>query len=648
MNKKKTAAIIFGILVIVPMVFIFSAFIRLNVKSKQINDDYSSCFQNEKFRESVSIENVECISQDVSCGYAVIEMFSKWDGGDVTEEKLYDEYGKVVTSTGKSFREEMNKRFPKYNTRMYKYLTNSEMIDLIYDSLYNGMPVPIEWAAKKDGVWTLHYSLVTGMDIPNNTITIANPYGYYENISLDEFLERTRFDAYDNMPLFLKAGFAIGIFEKNSIFVIMDKNSAQNEIVTLMDDFKEKTKCESVSCVTINDDEVTYYGDCDGLYQIGSMTKAFTGLAIQKLILEGKISEDDYVSDYIEGFEVYYNSEKAEITIRNLLEQKSGFTNSEKDFKSASEEMDLEEWAKSISGKELKSKPGEKYAYSNVNYNLLGLIIEKETGMTYKDYMETEILRPLGLNNTYVEMTKDDGIIEGSRLGYRNSFKYILPVKKATIPAGYFYSNTKDMAVWMNIWMGKKEVPEVFSKAIEITKSRLTQEEDYYSGWECFSNGEIGHSGGTPNYSSRIVFSDKDNKAVCVLTNLNVASSTDSLCNSIFDSLKGKAGGINQDVWSIFDVVFTIITLTGIIIFLLALLIKNSKILIGTNCALGIILALILILFPIIFQAGLKHIFFIWGPLSLSGGLLVLALDIIVITVKILMEKKHARDYKAG
>ena len=184
MNKKKTAAIILiGILFIVPMAFIFSAFISLNVKSKQINDDYSSCFQNEKFRESLSIENVECISQDVSCGYAVIEMFSKWDGGDVTEEKLYDEYGKVVTSTGKSFREEMNKRFPKYNTRMYKYLTNSEMIDLIYDSLYNGMPVPIEWAAKKDGVWTLHYSLVTGMDIPNNTVTVANPYGYYENMA---------------------------------------------------------------------------------------------------------------------------------------------------------------------------------------------------------------------------------------------------------------------------------------------------------------------------------------------------------------------------------------------------------------------------------------------------------------------------------
>ena len=238
------------------------------------------------------------------------------------------------------------------------------------------MPVPIEWAAKKDGEWTLHYSLVTGMDIPNNTVTVANPYGYYESISLDEFLERTRFDAYEKMPVFLKAGFVFGIFEKNAIFIARDKRSAQDEIVELMDEFKEKTKCENVSCVVVNNGEVTFIGDRNGLYQIGSMTKAFTGLAINKLVLEGRISYEDKVSDYIDGFEVYYDSKKAEITIENLLEQKSGFTNSEKDYPAASESMNLEEWAESISGKELKSLPGTEYGYSNTNYNLLGLIVD--------------------------------------------------------------------------------------------------------------------------------------------------------------------------------------------------------------------------------------------------------------------------------
>ncbi|MBQ2183465.1 MAG: beta-lactamase family protein, partial [Lachnospiraceae bacterium] len=355
-----------------------------------------------------------------------------------------------------------------------------------------------------------------------------------------------------------------------------------------------------------------------------------------------------------------YNSEKAEITIRNLLEQKSGFTNSEKDYPSASEKMSLEEWAKTISRKELKSLPGTEYAYSNTNYNLLGLVIEKVTGKSYRDYMENEILKPLGLNNTFVDITDDKNIIEGSRLGYRHTFAYAIPVKKAAIPAGYFYSNTEDMARWMNIWMGEEEIPKDLSEALEITKSRLKEEGDYFSGWEYFSEDLIGHSGGTPNYSSRIVYSDKEKTAVCVLTNLNVASSTDSLCNILFevikeDNLQNSKGSqsekeemITQDVWTVFDIIFSIITLLGIIILLLALIIKNSKILIGLDSLLSLLLALMLILFPIIFGAGLKEILFIWAPISMVGGLAVMALDILLITFKILMVKKHARDYKAG
>ena len=172
-----------------------------------------------KYSVPVQVEDVEAITQDVSCGYAVIEMFSAWDGGNVAEESLYGEYGKVVTSTGQPFCDEMNKQFPEYETTMRKYLTDSELLDAAYASLAEGVPVPIEWAAKYGDEWTLHYSLVTGLDIPGNKVTVANPYGYVEEMPLDEFLDRTRFDAYEDMPLFLKLGFAFGIFEKNTVFV---------------------------------------------------------------------------------------------------------------------------------------------------------------------------------------------------------------------------------------------------------------------------------------------------------------------------------------------------------------------------------------------------------------------------------------------
>ena len=65
----------------------------------------------------------------------------------------------------------------------------------------------------------MHYSLVTGLDIPGNKVTIANPYGYVEELPVGEFLSRTSFESYEDMPLFLKLGFAFGIFEQNTVFV---------------------------------------------------------------------------------------------------------------------------------------------------------------------------------------------------------------------------------------------------------------------------------------------------------------------------------------------------------------------------------------------------------------------------------------------
>ena len=215
---KRTVSVLICLLLIL-VITAFSALILNKKKTDKINNDFTALFDESKYSTPVSVDGVEVIKQDVSCGYAVIEMFSSWNGSDITEKTLYDEYGKVVTSTGKNFCAEMNKRFPQYTTSMHKYLTNTELIDMVYESLKNDVPVPFEWAALCGDEWTLHYSLITGIDVQGNKVTVANPYGYYENISLDEFLSRTRFDAYENMPLFLKFGFAFGIFEKNTVFI---------------------------------------------------------------------------------------------------------------------------------------------------------------------------------------------------------------------------------------------------------------------------------------------------------------------------------------------------------------------------------------------------------------------------------------------
>ena len=423
----------------------------------------------------------------------------------------------------------------------------------------------------------------------------------------------------------------------------------EDAIQKMISDFQKETGCKSVSVVVYNSGEYSFYGDNDCLYQIGSMTKAFTGLAINKLICQGQISSEDYVGDLIPEFEAFYNEKIIDITVENLLEHKSGYTNSEKAYPSATEDMTLSNWAHCISGKELSYLPGTKYSYSNVNYNLLGYIIERVTGQTYQDYIEKEVLVPLGLNNTYVGRPTGRNISEGTRLCYRTTLEFPIEVRKAAIPAGYFYSNTKDMGRWIEIFTGNVDIPSDLELPIEIIKENLCNEGDYYSGWECFVGDVIGHSGGTPNYSSRVCFSDSNNEGVCVLTNLNVAASTDSLCNMIFDlQADSEEGKLLCDVWTAFDIIFTIISVACILFMGIIKIIKRRKILIIMLGLLTTVIVLLVAVLPIIFSAGLMSILFVWAPWSLLGGMILLVIDILILSAKVLNGKNNENYFKTG
>ena len=419
---------------------------------------------------------------------------------------------------------------------------------------------------------------------------------------------------------------------------------ADSGVDGLINEFTAKTKCDHVSAVIYDKGELTYYGDREGLYQIGSMTKSFTGLAVQKLINEGALSGDDKVSDIIPGFKAYYDSSEAEITVDDLLKQRSGFTNSETDYPSAAEGMSLQEWVESISGSELKSRPGSEYSYSNVNYNLLGVMIENRTGKSYREYMEEKILNPFGLNSTSVGVPGETGrIVEGSRLGFRMAFEYKVPVREGSIPAGYFYSDVEDIGKWMKAWIENTdpEMDEVLNK--------LEKKGDYYAGWELFEDGVVGHSGGTPNYSSRIVFSRNKSIGVCVLTNMNVASTTDSLCNNIFAETAGMpVQGLICDVWTVFDIIFTSVSLFGVAVMVIILCIKKKGILIALGSVLVLSEVMILVLFPMIFGAGLKAIALTWAPWSFLSGFLIVAADAVCIGIKLFVVKVNEGRTKTG
>ena len=198
----------------------------------------------------------------------------------------------------------------------------------------------------------------------------------------------------------------------------------------------------------------------------------------------------------------------------------------------------------------------------------------------------------------------------------------------------------------MEIWTGGCEIPSEYEELIAETKNELKQTGDYFSGWEAFEDGVIGHSGGTANYSSRIVFSSERKTGVCVLTNLNVAASTDRLCNDIFAmTTGGEPAGFVWDVWSIFDFAFAVITMIGIILLVLTLhFMKKVRAMVITGVLEIVVLVSILIIIPMIFQSGWRLILFTWAPWSVLGGLISLSFSIFTVIVKLCIRIKKCNS----
>ena len=220
MEKKKKIILIsvlafvltLGLAVAIP-------FTILGIKTKNIKTDWDYLRNNAVYSKEVKVEGVNLVKQDISCGYATIEMMSDFYGNKITEEDLSNKNsGAISTSSTKGFLKEINDSINGKEFVSKTYLNNDIMLKEIHRSLSENNPVAIEWAAKYENEWTLHFSLITSIDIANNLITVYNPYGFIEDLGISEFINRTTFEAYEDIPLFLNFGFAFGAFHKNAIF----------------------------------------------------------------------------------------------------------------------------------------------------------------------------------------------------------------------------------------------------------------------------------------------------------------------------------------------------------------------------------------------------------------------------------------------
>lgn len=152
--------------------------------------------------------------------------------------------------------------------------------------------------------------------------------------------------------------------------------------------------------------------DQNTIYHWASNTKPFTGIAIMQLRDRGLLKLDDPVTKYVPELRGIHNQfgSMDEITIRHLLTHSGGFRNgtwpwrNNKDW----EPFEPKEWSQLVAMfpfTEVLFKPGSKFSYSNPGIIYLGRIIEKLSGEDYEVYIDKNILRPLGMVNSYFDTT---------------------------------------------------------------------------------------------------------------------------------------------------------------------------------------------------------------------------------------------------
>ena len=260
------------------------------------------------------------------------------------------------------------------------------------------------------------------------------------------------------------------------------------------------------------------------VFEIGSITKQFTAVAILMLEEQGKLSVDDEMTKYIPD----YPTQGKTITIHHLLNHTSGiqsYTGMASFVSSARTDMTPTELIDKFKNEPMEFDPGTQFKYNNSGYILLGHIIEVVSGKSYEDFIQTNIFDTLGMTNSYCgSMTK---LIQNRARGYsetengfRNADYLSLGLAYA---AGYIMSTTEDLLIWQNA-ISANTLLKRSTLERAINGSTLNDGEDigYGYGWikgDVNGSSTVEHSGGIFGYSSNGIFLPEENVYVIGLTN---------------------------------------------------------------------------------------------------------------------------------
>ncbi|MFN8344591.1 MAG: serine hydrolase domain-containing protein [Spirosomataceae bacterium] len=276
------------------------------------------------------------------------------------------------------------------------------------------------------------------------------------------------------------------------------------------------------------------------IIEAGSVSKQFTAAAILLLEQQGKLSVNDDVRKYVPELPDYGTP----ILLRQMMQHTSGL----KDWGSV---MDIAGWPRSTKTysnedalliiarqKTLNHTPGAEYIYSNSNYNLFAVIVERVSGMSLAEFTRMYIFEPVGMKHTE----------------WRNNFKKIVPNRAIAyeksgstyltdMPNEYVYGNggllttTEDLLKWNDYYLnGKFGNPSLLSKQLKTYPFNNGQMNPYGAGlavnsvrgWK-----SIAHTGATAGYRASLEYFPELGLSIAWLSNTSEFDGRPSLANDV-------------------------------------------------------------------------------------------------------------------
>lgn len=308
----------------------------------------------------------------------------------------------------------------------------------------------------------------------------------------------------------------------------------------------------------------------ESLFRLASISKPITAVAIMQLIEQGKLSMDDKVFEILkyepilEG-EAKFDKRLNDITIRHLLQHRGGWDR-DKSFDAMFRSVDFANLAQMpppadcdaiirvMLGKPLDFDPGERYAYSNLGYCILGRVIEELSGEAYDNYVKNHVLHPIGATEMRIGATHLPGRADGEVRYYDPGFSRSVFAKNLgqQVPNAYgawylesmdshgaWISSAIDLARFGTCLDQPDNCPILTAESIELMFTPAPNETDrngrhYVSGWSVNTddNGlkSVGHGGSLPGTNTSLTRRE-DGKNVVILLNARTSGTTNRLIN---------------------------------------------------------------------------------------------------------------------